>query len=68
MIHCILGSRAEGVAFLCKNWDSKRNKPSNDMRLDSPLVKASKLGTRDDRRVTCQDCLKIMYAPARRRK
>ena len=60
VVHCKLGSRAEGVAFLCKNWDFKRKKLTNALHIDGPLRKMLRLTDFDDKPVTCPRCLRAM--------
>lgn len=59
-IHSKLGSRAEGVAFLCRNWDAENKKPSRDTKLSRPFLVAILQTDTDGRRVTCEACLKIL--------
>jgi hypothetical protein len=59
-IHSKLASRAEGVAFLCKNWDAKNNRPSRDTKLARPFLVAILKTDAGGRPVTCEACLKIL--------
>jgi hypothetical protein len=62
-IHIRLGSRAEGVAFLCRNWDKKRHSVANDTQLETPLEDALRRSTTDNDKVTCQECRRCASDP-----
>lgn len=58
LIHYRLGTRSEGVAFLCRNWDKKRKQLANDTHLTGPVRLALKRSTDEEEKVTCPACLK----------
>lgn len=60
VVHAKLGSRSEGVAFLCLNWNFKEKKLTNDLRITGPFSKAILRTDFDGRPVTCRACLKAM--------